>query len=206
MSPVERLLSVASARLETGAVLGLPVGERGDELGALLARRNGFVAFESALLVRGVGDGALGLRAWNAADGWRDRYAGMADGVFFFAEDVFGCQWGIRDVDDLVVTFDPETGDVTPFADTIAEWAAMVLEDFEYLTGWPAVRDWQAAHGPLPLGQRLVPVVPFVLGGDYEVGNLHAVDAYRGMRLRGGIAVQLTGVPDGAQVEITILD
>jgi hypothetical protein len=199
VTPLDRLLAVASARLEAGPVTGLPPGPRGAELATLLGRGNGFLAFESALLVRGAGPGALGLAAWNSDAGWRPAFGGMADGVFFFAEDVFGCQWGVAGED--VVAFDPETGETVPFAETVTEWAGMVVDDRDYLTGYPAARDWQRAHGPLPLGHRLVPAVPFVLGGEYEPANLVAVDAYDGMRLRGRMAVQLKDIPDGALVE-----
>jgi hypothetical protein len=201
---VDRLLALASARLETAPVLGLPAGPRGAELAAILGRCTGFVAFDSALLVRGVGGGTLGLAAWNAATGWRSTFAGMADDVFFFAEDLFGCQWGIQDDD--VVAFDPETGETVPFAETVEEWAGMVVDDRDYLTGHPTACDWQRAHGPLPLGHRLVPTVPFVLGGGYDVENLVAVDAYDGMRRRGRMAVQLKDIPDGAQVEYGVPD
>ena len=94
-----------------------------------------------------------------------------------------------------------ETGETVPFAETVTEWAGMVVEDRDYLTGYPAARDWQRTHGPLPLGHRLVPTVPFVLGGGYDPANLVAVDAYDGMRLRGRMAVQLKDIPDGALVE-----
>jgi hypothetical protein len=45
-----------------------------------------------------------------------------------------------------------------------------------------------------------------VLGGGYEVANLYAHDATRGMQLRGELAVQLRDLPEGANVRLTIVD
>jgi hypothetical protein len=202
VTSVDRLLAVASDALEQGEVRGLPGGRAGAGLAELLAARNGFVAFESALLVRGGGDGSLGLRAWNDDAAWRYAYAGMADGLYFFAEDVFGYQFAIAG--DEVVRFDPEVGESSAFAPTIEAWAGLLLDDVENLTGWPLARDWQSARGPLRLGRRLIPTIPFVLGGAFTVENVHQLDDYHGMRLRGDIAVQLKDVPDGAQVEYVV--
>jgi hypothetical protein len=82
----------------------------GDALGSLLALKNGFYAFEGALHVLGEpgGPAGRGLVEWNSQRLWRGAYEGMADGAVFFAEDVFGVQFALRD--EAVQTFDPETG------------------------------------------------------------------------------------------------
>ena len=89
----------------------------------------------------------------------------MAEGLLFFAEDAFGGQFALRD--EHVVTFDPETGEAQALASSIEDWADQLLADFEFLTGQPLAHDWQARNGALPPGERLVPKVPFVLGGEY---------------------------------------
>jgi len=76
------------------------------ELSELLRAKNGYFAFESALRVfsdRGSASDP-GLVAWNAADGWRKDYDGMADGLVFFAEDVFGAQFCLRESEVLLLT------------------------------------------------------------------------------------------------------
>src|SRR3989304_4166661 len=73
---------------------GLPVwGDRGAELAALLSWRNGFYAYESALLVRGFGHGPppRDITSWNARAAWLAAYDDLNLGpMLCFAEDLFG--------------------------------------------------------------------------------------------------------------------
>jgi hypothetical protein len=52
---------------------------------------------------------------------------------------------------------------------------------------------------------RLVPKVPFVLGGEIEPGNVYSLNAKEGMRVRGELAVQIRDLPDGARVHYRII-
>ncbi len=204
---VERLLSIASPALAPSARLGdLPATKLAEGLAELLARRNGFYAFEGALHVRPstVAPNEYSVAAWNDAALWRSTYDGLTDGCVFFAEDAFGGQFAV--VDDDVVTFDPETGDREAIARSIDGWAQLVLDDYEFLTGHPLMHDWQVQNGALPIGHRLVPRKPFVLGGEYEAANLVGMDAVDAMRYRGEIAVQIRDLPDGAQLQIKLID
>lgn len=204
------LLTIASAA--TGPPPVAPgaagtAGRLGGELAELLAARNGWYAFESALHVFGSGsapDDATTLEEWNAPRTWRDAYAGLADGFLFFAEDAFGNQFAIRD--ETVHTFEPETGDTAPMASSIEDWADQLLADYAVLTGYPLAHDWQVRHGVLRPGQRLLPKTPFVFGGEYAVDNLYTADSVEGMRFRGDVAVQIRDLPDGAQVEFRVVD
>lgn len=72
-------------------------------------------------------------------------------------------------------------------------------------TGYPLASEWQALHGPLPEGKRLLPKIPFVLGGAYDVDNLYAADALAGMKFRADIWKQLRDLPEGAKVELRIV-
>ena len=199
-----RLISIGSAEVAAGPVVGLPVGEQGDDLAELLRHRNGFVAFESALFVRGAGSGPYDLAAWNAPRGWRAGYSGMADGIFFFAEDIFGGQFGLRGNE--VVAFEPETGEFRVVSSSLEGWAQWILADFELTTGYPLGRAWQRRFGALLLGKRLIPRIPFVLGGDFTIENLYSVDSTVGMQVRAELAVQIRDLPDGAQVRYRVID
>jgi hypothetical protein len=204
-SPLWELLRIAGPAVAPAAGLDDSVPGR---LNELLQSRNGFYAFESALHVlpwaAGPDPATMDLGQWNDDALWRRGYDGLADGLTFFAEDLFGGQFALRGVE--VVTFEPETGDVTWLAADLDGWAGRLLEDYRLLTGQPLGHDWQASQGPLPAGKRLLPKRPFVLGGGYEVANLYALDATRGMQLRGELAVQLRDLPEGAKVRFTIVD
>lgn len=87
-------------------------------------------------------------------------------------------------------------------ATSLEDWAGQVLDRYSVLTGHPLAHDWQIAHSPLEPGKRLVPTVPFVIGGDYVVDNLRAVDAEESMRLRAELALQIRHIPEGAEIRI----
>jgi hypothetical protein len=122
----------------------------------------------------------------------------------FFAEDAFGSQFAIRD--EGVHIFDPETGASEPMASSVQDWVDQLLAEHQVLTGSPVAHRWQQSHGPLPAGRRLVPKIPFVLGGEFEVSNVYAADAEMGMRLRAALAVQIRDLPDGAQVRYRVVE
>lgn len=203
-SRLDRLLSV------TGPPLGDPqpdVGGLPPELGAFLSRKNGFLAFESALHVlpsTPVPETVMSVQSWNREGLWRSSYAGMANGLYFFAEDIFGGQFAFSS--NGVVSFDPETGDTEKLAPDLEGWADRLLDEYDILTGFPIAHQWQEIHGPLPLGHRLLPKRPFVLGGEFTVENLYVLDASQGMCFRGEIATQIRDLPDGATISLNIVD
>lgn len=202
-----KLLGIAGDALggPVGRRPALLTGKRGDELWAVLQDRNGFYAFEGALHVFPAGGtGPQALERWNAPELWRGHYGDLADGCVFFAEDIFGGQFVLKA--DAVHAFDPETGDTEQLGVSLEAWARAVLDDYETLTGQPLAHAWQAAHGALPAGQRLLPRTPFVTGGVFELTNLYAADAVKGMQFRGDLACQLRDLPDGAQLELKVID
>jgi len=176
------------------------------ELRKVLQARNGWYAFESALHLRGTC--AVGaepaLEEWNSKKGWRTGYGEAAEGCFFFAADAFGGQFCVSG--EAVEKFDPETGMREHLASNLEGWASVILDDFEAQTGWPLLRQWQEVYGAIVPGRRLVPVTPFVLGGEYAVRNLRAVPSEEAMRFYGDLAMQLRDLPDGARVKLRVID
>lgn len=212
---IEKLLSIASAPF--GSSNARPcspadladTGKREVELLSMLARKNGFYAFENALHVlpcwpaQSAPVGAADVRTWNEGALWRDWYQGLVDGLLFFAEDAFGCQFGIRGEE--IVSFDPESGEIEAIAASLDEWAGQLLHNYKSMTGQPVAHAWQKVHGAIPQGKRLLPKIPFILGGQFDETNLVAVDAVEGMRYRAELWLQLRDLPDGAQVRLNPL-
>lgn len=207
---IEKLLSIASDPLAPSGV-SLPAAlsghekKRREELEAMLSEKNGFYAFEGALhvfpcLPQPPQAGWPDLEAWNEKALWRGWYQEKVDGFLFFAEDVFGGQFAIRGEE--IVSFDPESGETETLGANLEEWAAQVLLNYRRLTGYPLAQAWQVVNGPIPKGRRLLPKIPFILGGQYHEANLFAVDAVKGMRYRGELWQQLRDLPDGAQVRL----
>ena len=208
MTSVEKLLSLSSDPLASAPMVLpelLAPFAVGGELFRMLQGKNGFYAFESALHVFPVQcDSETGLEAWNAESAWRHGYGDLADGLLFFAEDIFQDQFCLARTSDQVFRFRAETGEVVVIADSLERWAEAMLSHYERETGWPFAHDWQASNGPLPPGKRLMPKTPFFLGGEYTLDNLWAGDSVEGMRVKADLAMQTRSLPDGAQVRLRV--
>ncbi len=187
------------------------VGHWGD-LAWLLQHRNGFYAFESALHIypssperAGETDPAspMSLERWNEPDLWRNDYGDLANGLAFFAEDIFGTQFALSQAG--VGAFDPETAEVEILAPDLDGWAQLILSDSDYLTGHPLAHRWQAQFGPIPPGSRLVPKLPFVLGGEFELENVTAMDAVKGMKWRATVAEEVRQLPDQTKNRLRLI-
>jgi len=172
----------------------------------LLEGKNGFFAFESALHAFPAGKATAGydLENWNRPTGWIADYGDAARDYLFFAEDVFGEQFAIRG--DGIYRFDPENGTGTLLTNSIEQWAERILEDYHTETGYKLAHEWQMKNGRLDAKNRLTPKKPFILGGEFDIDNLFALDAERAMRLRADISRQIKDLPPGSQVEIRITE
>lgn len=204
---IRKLISIAGEPISKGE--GIPPADwKGlkSELFDLLSKRNGFYAFESALLVRPFAEGGLprSLEKWNASDLWRKSYDIDLPALYFFAEDVFGGQFAITE--DEIVSFDPETGVIEVIGHSLEQWADALLSDYDYFTGYSLASAWQKVHGGIPFGYRLIPRQLFVLGGEFEINNLMCVEEARAMRSRGFFATELKDVPEGGQVSFELVD
>ena len=102
--------------------------------------------------------------------------------------------------------FDAETGQTTFLADSIEAWADLILSDYSDQTGWQLAHDWQALHGPLPLGKRLMPKIPFILQGKYSLDNLYVGSPLEGMTFKGDLAMKIRDLPEGTKIELPVID
>ncbi|MGC7097362.1 SMI1/KNR4 family protein [Amycolatopsis lurida] len=195
-----KLVELAKGPLGSPVELDSGVGLPG-ELGALLSELNGFALFNYGVQVFHAGPSGLGpeLGAWNAADTWKDTYGDLADGLLCFAQDLFGVQFAIEE-GRRVVTFDPETGERETVGPDLDSWAGWLLEQPDVHGARSFATLWQDTHGALGHDERLLPVKPFVLGGEYDLGNLVVRDAVTAMRIRGQLARQLRDLPDGTPI------
>ncbi|MTD26917.1 SMI1/KNR4 family protein [Erwinia sp. J316] len=172
----------------------------------MLIQKNGCYGFVSALHIFPwqATDSEHGLQQWNQPELWIDAFQDMARDALFFAEDIFGVQFCLRQ--DGVFSFEPETGEFSWLAASLEHWSALILEEYSVLTGYPLAQDWQDQHGALPAGCRLVPKTPFIAGGEFVPENLHAVRSEEGMRSRAQFAVQIRNLPDGTRIAVTPSD
>ena len=202
MTPIEELVSLGRSPLGPPMLVDLGTGLFG-ELAALLAHTNGFTVFNAGIQVFHAGDEGLGpeLGTWNLDETWRYTYGPLTDGLYFFAQDLFGVQFAIEDRR-RVSRFDPETGDRTTIGASLDDWADWLLAAPEERGARSFAKRWQDTHGPLGHDKRLVPRTFFVLGGGYDEDNLIVKDAVTCMRVRGPIARQVHDLPDGVPIRV----
>jgi hypothetical protein len=148
-------------------------------------------------------EGPMDLERWNMDALWRGEFGTAANRLLFFAEDVFGEQFGLGT--GKVWRFNPESGARAEFARDLDEWAKKILADYSFETGYQVAHDWQQQNGELKEGQRLIPKTPFIMGGKYEADNLFALDAVKAMRYRADIWKQVRDLPDGTQIQLKVL-
>lgn len=208
MTRMQELLSISSEPMAAppavmpGFLKSWPLGA---ELYAMLEQKNGFYAFESALHVFPLlSDPASGLEGWNAENLWRGAYKDLANGLMFFAEDAFQDQFCLSASG--VLRFNAETGNTGFIADSLERWADLLLSDCSGQTGWRLAHEWQAVHGPIAPGKRLMPKIPFILGGEYTLDNLWVGNPLEGMLFKADVALQIRDLPDGTKVRLRVTD
>lgn len=183
-----------------GPALGAPPDAPPDALRALHDARNGFVAFFAALHVfptRSASEDVPDLAALETT--LRDAYGPLLGAHRAFAQDLFGSLFTVHP--DGICSFDPETAEHEVLAADLDAWAGLVLAEPEALVGSAFAFDWQERHGALHANERLVPLMPFSLGGEYDDANLEPRDTLRALRERGVLARALAGLPDGAEID-----
>jgi hypothetical protein len=175
------------------------------QLAQMLRIKNGCFAFESALHIFPYGKTMHGysLSEWNKSDLWRCEYESLTDDMLFFAEDLFGEQFVVHGNE--VFRFNPETAKITRVAESIEGWADIITSRYKSETGYVLAHEWQVQNRRLKPEERLIPKLPFVLGGKFTVENLYAAESADGMRYRAAIAKQIHGQPDGTTVQIRII-
>jgi hypothetical protein len=206
MKALKRLLGHATSPFLEPKLVGRKLcdGRLGAELLELLNALNGAFFFSQSLRLFSTDDcqESYGVDTWNSHHLWRSTYESIPTSLLFFAEDLFGYQFGI--LDDDIVRFDPETAELSYFASSIDEFANAILEDTNYLTGMSIAIAWQSKYGSIHLRNRLIPQLPFVLGGKFELSNLRSTESAKAMRIRGPIASKIRKLPDGSQITFVV--
>ena len=207
----DRLITISSAPISIEEPylddLNIDLSENiRSELRSMLKSKNGFYAFESALhffpAASSESCAEMTLNKWNNISLWKSEYGEEIGSYLCFSEDIFGIQFCMRN--NSIFSFDPETGEFEEMCNSLEDWASLMIEDYEVLTGFPVAHEWQAKHGKIKLNERLLPKTPFVCGGEFTVENLYSADASQGMRFRAQIAKQIKDLPDGSTIKFVV--
>jgi hypothetical protein len=127
----------------------------------------------------------------------------LFNGLYAFGQDVFGNQFAYEQMTKQVVFFNCETGEKKVLARNFKEWLDCLFNDLDYYAGISFVEDWNEKNVLLP-NQRLCPIKPFVIGGDYERKNFYALDFPKYIEYSADIAKQIFNLKDGQKVKLVI--
>jgi hypothetical protein len=177
------------------------------ELASVLRARNGVVAYQGALHVRGACREPAwhSLRhAWEGADALHELFEEVCPSDVPFAEDAFGDQFLLRD--GRVLRLSGELGEIAPVADRLEEFFGQLLGDPGRALDYEPLLEYLAGGAELRPGQLLAAYPPFVLSADGARRDIHAVDAVERRRFLADLARQLHGLPDGAEVRFEVTD
>lgn len=102
---------------------------------------------------------------------------------------------------DVVVKISPESGD-EEVVGAARDFDFNALDD--YWTAETLRAEWERQNGAVGADHFLVPITPFVLGGDFAVANLMKLPTDEAIALYRQIRAQVSGRPDGTKVSIEV--
>ncbi|ELE1939958.1 hypothetical protein RDG67_002801 [Vibrio cholerae] len=182
--------------ISANKTIGVPT-----ELVDLYLDLNGFIGLEGALLGFPVNvDMECELFYFNRVDSWKIHYNQDVRDTFFFATDIFCHLFGIYS--GRVVKFNPETGIIKEHSESLEEWASTIISDYDYETGWSLASGWQKNNRILQCSERLLPKIPFSLGGEFVVENLTPVTLSEAMLQYSKLYEQVKNIRQGDVVKI----
>ncbi|WP_052496468.1 SMI1/KNR4 family protein [Pedobacter lusitanus] len=131
-------------------------------------------------------------------------YSNMLEGEFFFAQDIFGNQFGFSTKG--IVFFNIETGEKEYVAERFNDWIDLIFNDLEYYSGVVILELWDSKKTHINYNERLCPIIPFVVGGEYEIENLYAGSFPNYILANANIANQVYNLPEGTDIQLKPID
>jgi hypothetical protein len=169
-----------------------------------LEQRNGFIAYDGGLHVRG----ACREPAWHslraAWDVFHREYDAVQPDDVPFAEDCVGDQWLLRD--GQVLHLAAETGAVEPLALDLDGFFAAVEADPVETLGLHPLLEFQRTGGRLEPGQLISVYPPFATKQSADGVSLRAVPAHERRDFLWTMAKQLQGVPPGSTIRFRVVE
>lgn len=132
-------------------------------------------------------------------------YAEISEKLLVFGQDIFGNQFAFdQSEDNSIIFFNIETGEREFISPTFKQWIKDILTpDYNHYTGVNIAKKWRQEHS-LFWNERLVPKIPFVIGGEYDIVNLYASEYPKYVETNANIAKQIFNLPDGTNIKLTI--
>jgi hypothetical protein len=185
--------SAPAFEVDSARATMMAAGRSADDHTKFLRRWNGCYALQGALHLFGARSDVpnQSLDQWNRADGWRQSFGMLIDGVTFFADTGFGDQFGYRD--GKVVRLRALDARVERMASSFTEWLELVfLEPSRYLST-DLFEACVARLGPLPPGGHFAPAPTHAPGDPVSVAALEVMPCRDNLELRGAASMVVRG-------------
>jgi hypothetical protein len=142
------------------------------------------------------------IRKIDEAWGWvgldAEEVVGENDFGNLMIKDKAGCYWRLvpEDLKCTIVAGSREELDrLSQDQDFLADWHMSKL-----------VEDARRELGDLTKGRKYCLSIPGALGGRYDVSNVRTIELFELIGISGDIARQIRHIPDGASVELKVVD
>jgi hypothetical protein len=154
---------------------------------------------------------AHSIDQWNSAELWKTYYDDLVVDYSFFAEDIFGNQFGhkLDDSSEEVFLFWVDDGRLESFASDFEEFLDYTIFGTEVFKEMRQLNEQFSsdAHHGVPLFHHLTYAKPLLLGGKSDdADNLELAPAVDHLRFSGQIVVQCRALPVGAKVTDVIIE
>lgn len=134
---------------------------------------------------------------------FQGEYKHIFEGLITFGQDLFGNQFCFNVENDEVIFFNSETGEREILAPCFENWIDIISNQSEYYTGINTLKMW-LINNQLSYDQRLYPIIPFIMGGEFTINNLFAIKFPEFIISYCNIARQVYDLPDGTPVKLNI--
>jgi hypothetical protein len=121
-------------------------------------------------------------------------------GIVSFAQDIFGVQFVYNE--NGIFACDLDTGETQIISESFYHWLDLIFYNKESF-GSDISNAWIKKNGEIDDKQRLVPKLPFCLGGKYEVENLVPMGFQDMVDFYYQFYITTKDVPDGKEIRIS---
>lgn len=122
----------------------------------------------------------------------------FANGFFSFGCDALYNQYGFYN--GSIVMLDIYSGEAEEISGSFNDFIVKLENESNYYTAKPLLAEYELRNGKLANGERLAAVIPFPLGGEFDIANLYTLPQDKLLEFAASIANQLKDLSDGSNV------
>jgi hypothetical protein len=130
-------------------------------------------------------------------------YHELFKGLVTFGQDIFGNQFAFDIQKGCIVSFDIETAEQKIVAESFKDWLFHLRNDLNYIAGIGYVNEWKKDND-LQWDHRILPKVPFVIGGAYSLENFQTSTFPYYVSYNAQLASQIYNLKDGEKIKLVI--